>query len=65
LDFKKTPVIRRFSDSAGGEREAISLAPRLQPGDNKKGIDKEPFLTVFCWQANEEKLLETVLGIIF
>jgi hypothetical protein len=23
------------------------LAPRLQPGDKKTGIDKEPFLTVF------------------
>ena len=28
-------------------REAISLAPRLQPGDRKPELDQEPFLTVF------------------
>jgi hypothetical protein len=46
-----------------GEREAISLAPRLQPGDNK------PELTVtvsngFRWQRDREKPLETVQRII-
>jgi hypothetical protein len=29
-------------------REAILLAPRLQPGDGKAGIGEEPFLTVLC-----------------
>ena len=27
------------------KRGAMSLAPRLQPGDKKTGLNKEPFLT--------------------
>src|SRR6266849_4201781 len=42
-------------------REAMSLAPRLQPGDSKPGIEK-PFLTVFVGRKNWEKPLETVQG---
>ncbi|HBB86486.1 MAG TPA: hypothetical protein DC047_02590 [Blastocatellia bacterium] len=43
-----------FAESAVERREAISLAPRLQPGDNKTGIDDEPFLTVFVAEGSEE-----------
>ena len=39
------PSARAFE--VGRKREAISLTPRLQPGDQEIGIDKEPFLTVF------------------
>jgi hypothetical protein len=44
-------------------REAISLAPWLQPGDNKPGMTRNRF-NGFCWQAKQEKPLETVRGII-
>jgi hypothetical protein len=57
-------MIRRFCSERGGERKAISLAPRLQPGDSKPELTKEPFLTVFVGRKHQEKPLETVQGII-
>jgi hypothetical protein len=48
------------------EREAISLAPRLQPGDSQTEIGKEPFLTVLVgtsmrnrWKRFKESFCRT------
>ncbi len=44
----------------GGERGAVSLTPRLQPGDNKLELARKPFLTVSSCQERQDKPLETV-----
>jgi len=44
-------------------RGAISLAPRLQPGDSQVGIENN-VPNRFCRQNDQEKPLETVQEII-
>jgi predicted HTH transcriptional regulator len=60
-EYKKT--IRIVFPQSEGERGAISVTPRLQPGDQQTAIDKEPVLTVFIL-PEDHKPLETVQGII-
>jgi hypothetical protein len=42
-NFMKMTVIRRFTERRGRAREAISLAPRLQPGDSKPALTRNRF----------------------
>ncbi len=62
--FQEDDCDRRFYwERGGGGREAISLAPRLQPGDSKPELPKNRFER-FLLVEDQEKPFETVQGLL-
>jgi len=57
--LKNVIAIHRVHKLRQGKREAISLAPRLQPGDQVPQTTQKPFRTVSA-DPHQQKPLKTV-----